>query len=128
MAAPVHLSTALRYNIVREGADQRGWTIQIIEYIYSLRDESDTAFLANHWHPSDGNRVRHAHLHGRAGALSSASPLRRVHVATGMVALGDVLLTAIDEFGVQPRERHQHDWRYVLAETRAATRELVPDI
>jgi pyruvate-formate lyase-activating enzyme len=114
------LNVALRYTIVREETNQRAWAIQTVGYIYSLRDDTDTEFLAYHWHPSDGSRVRHPHLHIRDGALSSASPLRRAHVATGMVALEDVIQTAIEEFGVPPRQRHQHDWRDVLVETRAA--------
>lgn len=121
------LYIALRYTIVREVADQRDWTIKVVEYIYLLRDETDTEFLAYHWHPSDGSRVRHPHLHVRDGALSSASPRRRVHVATGMVTLDDVIQTAIDELDVQPRKRHQQDWRSVLAETKIATRQLWPE-
>jgi len=110
----------LRYSIIRASKPPGEWVIRPDEYIYSLRNEADDEFLAYHWHPTIGSRVRHPHLHIRDVALSADSPLRRVHVATGRVVLEDVIQTAIEELGVQPRKRHQQDWRRVLAGTRAA--------
>ncbi len=59
--------------------------------------------------------MKFPHLHIRNSVLAHGSPIMRVHIPTGRVALEDVIRLAVEEFHVEPRRA---DWNEVLIRTR----------
>lgn len=74
--------------------------LRTVGYSYQVL-VSSRPLLEFHYHPSGA--VKHCHVHVRADSKDWAS-LRKVHVATGRVALEDVLLMLIDDFELPPRK------------------------
>lgn len=74
--------------------------LRTVGYSYQVLVAS-RPLLEFHYHPDSA--VKHCHVHVQADSKDWAS-LRKVHVATGRVALEDVLLMLIDDFELPPRK------------------------
>ena len=101
--------------MVQEQGAGRPWTIQVVEYISSLRNQSNAPPVGYHWRPSDRSRVDWLHPHIADTALSPASPLSQAHLTTEQISLEDIVALPIADFGVPPR---RPDGEAVLRRTR----------
>lgn len=110
-SAPISLSVAEQVQLLEEGS---GWTARVVAYFYVLAQDN-SELLSFHWHPRGPSSVRTPHLHVGAEVRVGERWLPKVHIPTGVVALQDVLVLAIEELGVQPI---RDDWRVVIDRTR----------
>jgi hypothetical protein len=76
-----------------------------------LREPEGPEIVAYHWHPGRRSPIDFPHLHLGAGSGVDREELHKAHLPTGRVELEDVLLMAIQEFGVRPR---REDWEEIL--------------
>lgn len=83
--------------------------------MYRVEEEEVGEILAYHWDPETSS-THLPHLHLGPAARVGAQLLHRAHIYTGRIAIEDVLLLAIEEFGVKPL---RDDWRTVLMSGRA---------
>lgn len=105
------MSVAEQVQLLEEGS---GWTARVVAYFYVLAQDN-SELLSFHWHPRGPSSVRTPHLHVGAEVRVGERWLPKVHIPTGVVALQDVLVLAIEELGVQPI---RDDWRVVIDRTR----------
>lgn len=87
------------------------WKVATDGYIYTLSEDEElrSELISWHWHPISRPDT---HLHVGQGH-PEISRLEGMHVPSGRVFLEQVLLFAIDEFGVRCR---RDDWQEVLGQ------------
>lgn len=119
------------------GEGRNPWKVQTGAYYYRFSDSEDRELIAYHWHPRvSGASFPHLHLSyglvraellDRAGLSAAHNGLRPdfagAHLPTRRIALEDVLRTAIEQLGVEPRREHRRDWDTMLQNTRALFKE-----
>lgn len=86
------------------------WEAAPALYYYDLRDADDREIVSYHWHPQVFG-IAFPHLHLGPGAKAGRPELQTAHLPTGTVALPDVVLLAVRDFGVTPL---RPDWPAVL--------------
>lgn len=105
------------------------WSVTIAAYVYAFETEltsggSRRELIAYHWDPDGVSGVSHPHLHvgqGLARTESQVGPkhFHKMHLPTGHVAVGDIVVLAIREFGAEPL---RNDWESVLQAARDVLR------
>ena len=125
------------YRVRPEGA-QGLWKVETAAYLYTFYDAEIHEILAYHWHPQTRTGTSFPHLHlsyglvradllERAGLSQAHNGLRPdfvgAHLPTRRIALEDVLQTAIEQLGVEPRRVYRRDWDTMLQKTRALFKE-----
>ncbi len=100
----VTLDAALELEIIRNtktSTSAERYRLTTRQYIYTLRVEG-RCHVGWHWHPDvEENQPKAAivpHLHVYEGDM------KRLHLTTGRVTIEDILLFAIHEFGLDPRD------------------------
>ena len=124
------------YRVRQEGKGSL-WKVETAAYLYSFYDANAREILAYHWHPQIAS-TGFPHLHLSYGLVSAATLERSglsashnalrpdfasAHLPTRRIALEDVLRTAIEQLGVEPRREHRRDWDTMLQSTRAVFKE-----
>lgn len=110
------LSVAQRYRIIEFEGPRGPWKVTTVAYAYVLQRGRGQEVFAYHWSPAGPGRVRRPHVHLGPGAEVGFEPLSGAHLATGRIALEDVLRLAIEELAVEPL---RDDWSDVLDLTQA---------
>ncbi len=102
----------VRYHIVRVAGEQNRWTTKTSAYYHSLETADEKEIVSFHWHPGEGSRIVHPHMHLGARIGANLGMLDKTHIPTGAIRLEDILRFAIRELGTEPQ---RDDWRGVLA-------------
>lgn len=124
----LRLSVAQQYQIIRNPRPEFGkWKVSTRAYSYLILDEVEREILAYQWQPEGPSPYRDPHLHIGPGAVQGYGELcklrpifDRAHLPTERIALEDVVLFLIDDFGVDPK---RDDYRKAIGENRDAFRE-----
>lgn len=92
---------------------------RLVGYRYAVIGAEQRELLAYHWHPTgvSGVTIPHVHVSNAAWRDRSAPDLSAIHLSTGPIALSDIVLLLITEFGALPR---RGDWAELLRENRDA--------
>lgn len=127
----IFLTFRMQYRIIELEDDEKGpWKAQTVAYYYSLEDADGDEIIAYHWHPDTTPAIAHPHLHLKRGCIKresgsdqGESQLRpefaHAHLPTGRVALEDIILSLIRDFGVHPM---RNDWHTILENNRSRFR------
>jgi hypothetical protein len=109
------------FDIVRVDERIRDYHAATTAYIYQILDSTGNEIIAYHWHPAGASRVIHPHLHISSrvnpipvGRGPDELALADLHIASGVVRLGDIVRFLIEELDIAPL---RDDWRQILQRT-----------
>ena len=107
------LSVDLRYRLVQNlsTSSRQVWDIEIVSYMYAIRERNRAEIVSWHWHPGIPDIPSFPHLHLGPAAQVGRPEFHRAHLPTGIVTLADVVRSAITDFHVEPRRA---DWQAIL--------------
>ncbi len=111
-ATELNLLTRTWYRVVRNEDDRGSWKVVSIAYSHRLETADEKEIVSYHWHPGEGSRVVHPHMHLGAGVGENLGILDKTHIPTGGVRVEDLIRFAIEELGA---EAQREDWLGVLA-------------
>jgi len=113
-----HIGLAINEEYILERASGSA-NLRRRAYYYRILDRDEREILAYHWHPHGRSAVAAPHMHLSyqiqpldLGSGSAPVPWADLHIATGAVALADIVAMLIDDFRIDPLV---DDWRAKLA-------------
>jgi hypothetical protein len=114
------LSVDLRCRMVQNHStsSRQAWDIEIVSYMYAIRERNRAEIVSWHWHPGIPDLPSFPHLHLGPAAQIGRPEFHRAHVPTGIVTLAEVVRSAITDFHVEPRRA---DWRAILEDSSDST-------
>jgi hypothetical protein len=89
---------------------EQTWKVQTEGYFYRLDDEHSAEILSYHWHPQVPDEP-YPHMHLKKGSGIGRSELQRAHIPTGRMAIENIVLFVVRDFGVEPL---REDWEQIV--------------